>query len=131
MFHKAARGGVARADDIIATLQAVRQLSEDAPSSLLGFGTGQKLSRPCGPAAKHKGSWGVDDPELQRIYWKVANSMVGNQHRLRQLFRKFDVDRSGDVSSSEFLSALLANQVPLSKDEARILARVADTEDRG
>jgi hypothetical protein len=57
--------------------------------------------------------------------------VVGNPHRLRQLFRKFDLDRNGGVSTSEFLSALLANQVPLSKDEARLLAQVADTEDRG
>lgn len=57
--------------------------------------------------------------------------MVGNPHRLRQLFRKFDMDRNGDVSSSEFLSALLANHVPLSREEARMLSSVADTQDRG
>ena len=131
LFRRAAKDGVVRSSDVMHTLNQVRLLSEETPSSLLGFGTGERMFKPVGPMAKFKGSWGVEDPGLQKIYKKVANSSVGNPRRLRQLFRKFDMDRNGDVTSSEFLSALLANHVPLTREEARKLAYVADTGDRG
>ena len=50
---------------------------------------------------------------------------------MRQLFRKYDVDRDGQVSKDEFLSALLSHNIPISRDEALFLSQIADTEDRG
>jgi hypothetical protein len=56
---------------------------------------------------------------------------MGHPNRLRQLFRKYDVDRNGEVSKDEFLSALLGHNIPISRDECLFLVQVADTEDRG
>ena len=35
---------------------------------------------------------------------QVSTSSMGNANRMRQLFRKYDVDRDGKVSKDEFLS---------------------------
>jgi hypothetical protein len=56
---------------------------------------------------------------------------MGNPNRLRQLFRKYDVDGNGNVSTEEFIAAMLSHSVPLSRKDAYFLAQVADTEDRG
>ena len=56
---------------------------------------------------------------------------MGNPNRLRQLFRKYDVDGNGKVSTEEFIAAMLSHSVPLSRKDAHFLAQVADTEDRG
>ena len=56
---------------------------------------------------------------------------MGHPNRLRQLFRKYDVDRNGEVSKDEFLSALLSHNIPISRDECLFLVLVADTDERG
>ena len=98
--------------------------------SVLGFGTGSRLQKVSGRSAKFKGHFGQDDPLLRNIYEKVASSGMGNPQRLRQLFRKYDIDRNGSVSKDEFMSALLGHNIPVSRDECLFLADVADTEDR-
>ena len=99
--------------------------------SVLGFGTGSKLQKTKGRTSKFKGSFGQEDPVLRGIYSKVSTSSMGNPNRLRQLFRKYDVDKNGLVSKDEFLSALLSHNVPISREECNFLAQIADIEDRG
>ena len=102
-----------------------------AKTPLLGFGTGHALLKSEGPLAKHRGSFGVDDPAMRAVYMKVGGSAVGNPHRLRQLFHKYDADRAGRIGVGEMLRTLAIHNVPLSREERAMLGAVADTAERG
>lgn len=104
-------GRVAAEDVARLALQAEERLAGGAKHSLFGFGTGHALLKNEGPLAKLRGSFGVDDPAMRALYLKVGGSAVGNPHRLRQLFHKYDADRDGRIGVSEMLRTLAIHNV--------------------
>ncbi|EKX47343.1 hypothetical protein GUITHDRAFT_106791 [Guillardia theta CCMP2712] len=132
IFRKASVDGKVTREDIESSLKHLSEYFDpEKAQSHLGFGTGSKLRKAQGPSSKFKGSWGTDDPSVQSLYSKIAESGIGNRFRLRQIFRKYDMDRSGSISCSELITALKTHNVPLSKAECSFLEQIADHEGRG
>ncbi|KAJ1472301.1 hypothetical protein T484DRAFT_1840951, partial [Baffinella frigidus] len=69
------------------------------------------------PASAPKARPGAPDYEVSSSLRKVAHSPLGNTHRLRSLFRRYDPDREGTVSLHEFRHGLSTPQLRLSPYE--------------
>lgn len=96
--------------------------------SVIGFGTRHL------PAAERGGNGQQQHHQPAAggaIAERVARSQIGNPHRLRQVFRQIDIDRSGTLSNTEFLHALSVHGVPLTAAEGEAICSASDPAGRG
>ena len=65
------------------------------------------------------------ESETNLALHKLASGFLGNPHRLRQVFKKFDLDVQGRISGLEFVRALADQTTTLTHRDMQVLAAAA------
>ena len=125
------------ADDLQAVLRTAAQVQTPVnETALLSYGSRVAAAATIGPPAP-AADGARDGQEVDKVSRveslaadaldRLASGFLGNPHRLRQVFKKFDLDYQGTVSRKEFEKGLLEQWTTLSHDDVvRLGAAVQD-----
>jgi len=97
------------------------QVQRGAASAQDAAGGGRQSERAeAPPHAQEAAGQGLDGGAGDALR-KLSQGFLGNPHRLRQVFKKFDLDRQGTVSRREFERALASQWTALSQEDVETL----------
>ena len=114
-------------EDVQTAMNAAAQLQTPSKErALLSYGSwASRAAEAQAGGAEAAASESMLHGEAHAALQRLASGFLGSPHRLRQVFKKFDLDLQGSISSQEFERGLLDQWTSLSHDDVQRLSAAA------